>query len=498
MPSDYAGNYANAHASIMRDLGRIQAEAKFRKGAGWAQAIGEIGQTIAGIPGQLADKKRQDQESQLWEANLQDFMQKRQENQWLKDAMNSSMGPAGEIDERKLSENLQLLGAADLIPRAVQVLQESKRAGLELKHAEAQGLMDEAALAQLRRAVVAPHAKALVESQGNPAVLEAALAAIRIDGGAQLADALEKEIAANPSGVKAYAESLLVPEKDKPSVSVAKDAGLWNPNTGKWDVERPAQTEPVQSLDDQLAAAFKAGDRAKINAIVKLQGEIAAGKRAPERPGAPNYQWVTLPDGTQKFMSPDEIRSTPGAAPPSASRSADAPAGVKSELASIGTLSDMLTQIETVGEANNWKGIGGFGVGAWKDFIKKHAGSGAAGEQELRNTISNVLAEIAKLRGGTAFTAQEKQLLERYTPTINESAESVIGKVKSLKTFLATKKRNIEQQFMGNSGTAPNRAGGAGPGAGSGGSFTVSAGGQTFSFPSQAALDAFKAKAGIK
>ena len=460
----YADTYASNHAAILRDLGRSQAEAKLRSGDAWAGAIGNIGNIAASVPGQLADERRSRQQEAIWQANLDKFNQQRQEDQWLKDAMNSSVDPStGDIDERRLSENLSMLGAAELAPRALQTVREGKEAALRLKNAMQTGQINDATMAKMQSDALAPYAKALIESEGDPAVLNAALAAIGLNLGPQMAEALRQSIAKNPEGVLPFAQSLLKPEEPQKPVVVGEGAALVGPD-GKVVYEN-AKPEAAQTLDQMLAAALKVGDRVKVNEIIKVKAQEANATRAPQQGPAPTYQWVTLPDGSQKLMSANEIRSTPGAAPPSASRSADAPASVKSELASIGTLTDMLTQIETVGKENNWKGIGGFGVGAFNDFMKKNVGRGPAGEQELRNTISNVLAEIAKLRGGTAFTAQEQQLLERYTPTINESAESVMGKVKSLKSFLATKQRNIEQQFMGN---APARAGGAGSGGGAG------------------------------
>lgn len=467
--------YANNIGAIYRELGRSQAQARLQSGAGWANTLGQIGQIAASVPGQLADERRSRQQEAIWQANLDEFNQQKKEHQWLADAMNSSVGPDGQIDERRLAENLQLLGAAQLAPKAIQTIREAKRASVELDNAIQTGQINQQTLAEGQMQVLAKYAPALLEAEGDPTVLNGVLAAIRLDPrlGPQMADGLKQEIANDPAAVFPFVQTLVQPKAPKPSVAVGKDQGLWNPNTGTWDVERPtpAPDEPKSleqlitqaqvRLGNATTPAERAAAREQINEAVKTK---AALERAGQTGSAPSYQWVTLPDGRQKLMSVDEIRATPGAAPPSASRSADAPASVKSDLASIGTLSDMLTQIETIGKKHNWEGIGGMGVGTLNDFMRKNFGKGSEEGQSLRNTISNVLGEIAKLRGGTAFTAQEQQLLERYTPTINESAASVAGKVKSLREFLATKRRNIEQQFMGG---APARAGGAGAGGGS-------------------------------
>ena len=136
--SGYSSSYANNIADIYRQLGQSQAEAKLRKGQAWAGAITDIGQIAAGIPGQLQQQKRADQESQIVEENLRRAAEQRQEDQWLKDAMNSSVVD-GKIDERRLTENLTLLGAAELVPQAVEVIRKSDAALQQLKNAQQTG-----------------------------------------------------------------------------------------------------------------------------------------------------------------------------------------------------------------------------------------------------------------------------------------------------------------------------------------------------------------------
>lgn len=243
--ADYAGNYAGNIAGIYRDLGRSQAEAKLRKGAAWGQAISDIGQTVAGIPGQLRAEKRQAQEDQLWEANFADFQQKRKENQAIKDAINSSVGQDGQIDERRLAENFQLMGMADLTERALQPIRESKVAALNLRHAEAQGVMDQAALGELRKAAIAPFASVILESNGDPKVMEGVIAAIRI-ATPELGNAIEHDLgSAKPADVKRFAESLIPTAKEKPPLITKPGDIARDPNDPtKILFQNPAEEKP--------------------------------------------------------------------------------------------------------------------------------------------------------------------------------------------------------------------------------------------------------------
>ncbi len=311
--ADYAGNYAGNVAAIYRDLGRSQAEAKLRKGAAWGQAISDIGQTVAGIPGQLRAEKRQAQEDQLWEANFADFQQKRKENQAIKDAINSSVGQDGQIDEQRLAQKFQLMGMSDLTERALQPIRESKAAAMNLRHLEAQGVVDQAQLGELRKAAIAPFASAIVESNGNPAVLEGALAAIRITT-PELADAIEHDLSqAKPEDVKRFAQSLIAPAKDKaPLVTKPGDIGR-DPVTGAVLFQNEAAPDEPKSLDAMLAAALKARDRAKVNEIIKLKAQEANATRAPQQPKDERIVQIMGPSGTPVWVRESEAVGKPAA-----------------------------------------------------------------------------------------------------------------------------------------------------------------------------------------
>ena len=57
--------------------------------------------------------------------------------------------------------------------------------------------------------------------------------------------------------------------------------------------------------------------------------------------------------------------------------------------------------------------------------------------------VGNIRGTIAKLRGGTSFTASEEALLNQYVPTINESPASIVSKLNGLKKFISLKQQNV-------------------------------------------------------
>lgn len=120
------------------------------------------------------------------------------------------------------------------------------------------------------------------------------------------------------------------------------------------------------------------------------------------------------------------------------------PAAIKDDLITMGTLYDMSNQAEQLGNQIGWQGVGGMMSGSLSQFAAKNLGMGdkTGKEQELRNLIGNITATLARLRGGTSFTANEQALLEQYTPTINDGDNVIKAKLRSLRQFVETKRQN--------------------------------------------------------
>lgn len=119
------------------------------------------------------------------------------------------------------------------------------------------------------------------------------------------------------------------------------------------------------------------------------------------------------------------------------------------ELEAMMTVNDIGDKAIALGDKIGWKGVGGLGKGTLSAMGARELGTGTPEEQELRNYIGNITATIARLRGGTSFTPNEQQLLNQYTPRINEHPNVIKSKIASLKTMVAMKARNAQRVARG-------------------------------------------------
>jgi hypothetical protein len=145
----------------------------------------------------------------------------------------------------------------------------------------------------------------------------------------------------------------------------------------------------------------------------------------------------------------------PGGLQPGGSRQTRLSAGQQDDLSTMDTVQQLGQQALALGDSIGWEGVGGLGQGSMSQFMMKNFGKGNPKAEELRNMVGNIQGTIAKLRGGTAFSAQEKTMLDSYTPTINDSAPQIKAKLSSLNKFIALK-RDSTMKYAG--GGAPQAA----------------------------------------
>lgn len=141
-------------------------------------------------------------------------------------------------------------------------------------------------------------------------------------------------------------------------------------------------------------------------------------------------------------------------------------ASQQEDLATMDTVAGLGNQVLALGTQIGWKGVGGFKAGTIQQFGAKNMGTGTQDEQKLRNAIGNIKGTIAKLRGGSALTPQELQLIETYTPTIDDDPKMIQAKIASLQDFIGEKKRNLIRVASGqfeDTAPAPTTPGAAKP-----------------------------------
>jgi len=150
---------------------------------------------------------------------------------------------------------------------------------------------------------------------------------------------------------------------------------------------------------------------------------------------------VVGPDGKPVLVPEGQaVGKVPGSA-------AEGPGGVKlsptqqEDISTMLTVQDLSKTVLKRGEATSWSGVGPVAGRVGSVAAQFEVGSPEA--EELRNFIGNIQGTIAKLRGGTAFSPQEKAMLDSYTPTPNDSVLKIKAKLKSLDLFITAKRENM-------------------------------------------------------
>ena len=118
-------------------------------------------------------------------------------------------------------------------------------------------------------------------------------------------------------------------------------------------------------------------------------------------------------------------------------------AGQQQDNENMATVNNLIDEVLNYNSDGSLEGVGGFGKGSVGQFFSKNLGTGTEEARQVRSLVGNIRGTIAKLRGGTSFTASEEALLNQYVPTINESPASIVSKLNGLKKFIALKQQNV-------------------------------------------------------
>lgn len=232
----------------------------------------------------------------------------------------------------------------------------------------------------------------------------------------------------SPTDGRLIAEAPMRPDPPERPMNLAPGGRLIMPSTG--EVIASAPDRPQQGPSPDAGWSIQQVSDPKTNTTRLMRVNSRTGEAQP----------VDLPDGLQ----------------PGGQRQARLTAGQQDELSTMKTVEDMANQAEALGNKIGWKGVGGLGTGSAASFMAKNLGWGTEHEESLRNLVGNIQGTVAKLRGGTSFTVNEQKLLDSYTPTINDSDLTIKTKLKSLRDFIATKRKNT-LQFAGADMGAPEQ-----------------------------------------
>lgn len=125
------------------------------------------------------------------------------------------------------------------------------------------------------------------------------------------------------------------------------------------------------------------------------------------------------------------------------------------DLATMDTVVDLSGLATALGDKIGWKGVGGLWSGSISSELANQLGWTTEDQEKLRNYLGNIQGTIAKLRGGTAFSVQEKAMLDTYTPNIDQADTVIQSKLKSLGEFIALKRANTLKYANGGQPLAP-------------------------------------------
>lgn len=187
----------------------------------------------------------------------------------------------------------------------------------------------------------------------------------------------------------------------------------------------------VQTVDEQGRPVTK---------IVPKQ----AGATYPNQPPAPRDErlvQVIGPNGQPIWVRESQAVGQPAGAAPGEGGAVKLTGAQQEDMATMLTVQDLGKAALELGDRIKWRGVGPV-AGPAGAMGARWFGAGGADAERLRNLVGNIQGTIAKLRGGTAFSAQEQILLERYTPTTSDSELQIKAKLKSLDEFITAKREN--------------------------------------------------------
>lgn len=321
-PPRYHRDYANAVSDIYQNMGRAQAEARLQQGGIWANAFGQIGQTVSAIPGQLqaqkdAEAQRQrmakqdalsDVQRELAELNLEKARREDAEDMVLNQLISTSVDQSGKFDPDLFSKNASELGFGQFIAPTLSEHAKTEAIKLQLQAGRISA-------AQAERQILSNYAFNLWQNAFDPQVVQATWAKLKTDG---MSDETIAQYKAMPTADFVSAVMGLLPKR-KPAEEVTLNEGQvrrvpMQTVFGQDILDEQGQPryteirgpEKPKTLEQQFAEAKTPEERARIEGLMRQE---AAAKRAPEKT---TFEWAKLPNGSVRYMTPQEIRAQGG------------------------------------------------------------------------------------------------------------------------------------------------------------------------------------------
>lgn len=124
----------------------------------------------------------------------------------------------------------------------------------------------------------------------------------------------------------------------------------------------------------------------------------------------------------------------------------------------ISFANEILRQYEKNGQS--LPGVSSYGGGSIGGVINSLSGGFFEGgeNQSNRELVSNLNSQLALARGGKTFTPTEKALIEKFSPTINDTDSTIASKLTNLVRQLETSKSNLISNAVGEGYKSNNQA----------------------------------------
>jgi len=129
-----------------------------------------------------------------------------------------------------------------------------------------------------------------------------------------------------------------------------------------------------------------------------------------------------------------------------------ATAGTRDRANAYKTTLGLVDEILGHGDKIGWEGLGGFGGGGVKRFLKTNAGIGSDDAETLRNMIDQLKAQASFQEGGKQFTGTEKAMLENFLSSVSADPGTARLRLQNFKRSAERSYKNLGFQNPGGSG----------------------------------------------
>lgn len=203
----------------------------------------------------------------------------------------------------------------------------------------------------------------------------------------------------------------------------------------------PTREADERAHDAMMLEAKQADELAQIKAQGDQQARVAGIRTASS---GQNRQRVEYQDAQGRpvveYLTDDEVKGRKFSPPAPNSGAANR----QKALDEVNLLEQQLNGILQYGRTNQWPGVGGLYQGTGKRVFKQQLGLGSDQGEMLRNLIGNLRTDIAHEKFGSAFTGNERAMLNTFAPDIDRDSGAIETNIQALLQQAQRKKLQLQ------------------------------------------------------